>query len=253
MVAPSARPTLDLSAAMVSQTEFRGVPQSDTGAFQVELSSTLPARNGAVLGFEVFGNLDWSDENDGGALGGDHGGQFSRLDLEVSYTRLYQDLEFSTGLRSYSFPGVDRAMKIGAGGPFQGDDTAALFASFGWEWRTLFPTLEVFWDFDQADGVYLRGSVSRGWQMDERTSAVIETWLGVTDGNHAEYAYGTDEGGLADLGLRGSMYYQWRPNVRVRGTLGGSTLLGSGLEDTLGDAGIDTDNLWAGIGLSWSW
>lgn len=98
---------------------------------------------GFTLG--AWGNADTTDINT-------NEWEFNELDFTLDYTGRLQDFEYSVGGIYYVFPNTG------------GDDTAELYAAATYD-VLLAPTLTVFYDFLDADGVYATLGVSHCFEL----------------------------------------------------------------------------------------
>lgn len=252
IVAPNARPEVRFGASAWTQYNFRGVPLSDDGALQGDVRVSLPTTDEGTLDFHVFGNLNLSNDNGGGVLPDNAGFEVTRQDYIVSYTRQVQDMTVTGGLTHYTFPAGGKVGGAMYGLNYLGAPTTQIYGQATIDRWDLAPTLAVFFDIDEGDGVYLNASVSREYDIDDRTWAVVQAGLGASTDNVSNFYYGSDRTGLADLGATGQVNYQYAENIVFHGTVGVSTLVNSRFDDALDAAGIDSDNIWLGVGSTWS-
>jgi len=249
LFAPNATPRVEFETQVLSQYLFRGVPQTENGALQGRMQVAMPTRNDANVMFDLFGNMDLSNNNNDGALGDENGGEFSRIDFMVAYAqRLSEALNLAAGVVSYNFPGNQINTFIG------NRMTTALFASlvFG-AINGFVPTATVFADIDEGDGVYVQGAIQREFELGDRVRAQVGATLGATDNNYSEVWYGVSESGLADLAFLVALLYDFDENTVLHAKVGGSTILENDIADPLDNNGIDSDNLWFGVGATWSY
>lgn len=251
IIPPDAQPNFDLGANAVTQYNFRGVPFDEDGAFQGDMTVTLPTKfEDSTIVLNVFANVAISDDNDGGFLGEDNGLEISRADYTATYAQPLGDMDFTAGITQYTFPGNARPFFIG----HQFDEgTTSFFGTLTWDILDLSPTVEVFYDVDVAGGIYINGHISRTFDWKDDIWFEARAGLGVAEGGYAEEYYGDDEFGLADFSLSGSVQYQLEENLRLEGILAFSTVIDSSYDDALDLADIDTSNFWLGVGANWSW
>ncbi|MBL4770769.1 MAG: hypothetical protein JKY61_06430 [Planctomycetes bacterium] len=233
-------PSVNANLGAVSQYNFRGVPQNEKGAVQSDLGVSLPTDNEGTLSINVWSNWDLSNDSGDAVLPSGNGGKLSEIDLTGSWSKDIGGMAFEVGLISYNFPNA-------AGG-----STTEIFASFGWDKWGLSPGFTLYHDFDQVDGSYLNGSISKSFTIDESTSADLSLGLGFTDKDHASAYYGAAESGLSDLLVTGSVGHQYNERTSVSAFLSISQILDSGLEDAVEAAGMEAGNTWAGVSVGWS-
>ncbi len=231
---------VDLTGAVLTQYNFRGVPQNEEGAVQADVNVALPTSSEGTLELNVWTNWDGHNDTGPAVLPDGNGGKMSEIDLVGGWSKDFESVSFSTGLISYNFPNN------------VGGSTTEVYAGFGWDVFDLSPSVTLYWDFDSVDGAYLNGSISRGFELSEDTSAELGLGLGFTDGDHALAYYGVDESGLADLLVSASVSHAYDENTTLGGFLSVSSIIDSDLEEALDAAKFDSENVWLGASIGWS-
>ena len=127
--ATNPRPDFAVDLAFVNKYVWRGMLLTDGPVFQP--AATLGYK-GASVG--VWGNLDLDDVND-------TEGEFNEIDLVLDYTHSINEFSVSGGLIYYDFPNTD----------FR--STVELYVAAGVD-ILLQPCLTVYFDVDQAEGIY---------------------------------------------------------------------------------------------------
>lgn len=232
--------SVDVNAGLVSQYNFRGVPQNAEGALQSDVNVSLPTGSDGTLDINVWSNWDLSNGTGDAAFPDGNGGKLSEIDLAGSWSKEFESVSFTAGLVSYNLPN-------GVGG-----STTELFASFGWDAWYLSPSVTVYHDFGEVEGSYINASISRGLKLNESTSADLSLGLGFTDKDHGLAYYGASESGLADLLLTASVAHAYDEKTTLGAFISISQIIDSDLEDGVEASGIDPDNTWVGFSIGWS-
>lgn len=202
----------DVSSAYV----WRGMTENDGFVIQPSVAVDGPAG----FGFEVWGNLDLessyadvpvSGSNDGGSVATTReklvdSGEFSEINLVLSYDIPVDRFDLSIGLIQYLFP---------AGDP----GTREVYVEAGLDvGHGLGLGAFVAYDFDENDDFYGSLSLSYEYEIDENLSLGIEGVIGAA-GKDAS------EGGKSGL-------HEWMVTVSGAYALNGSTELGAFLAYT---------------------
>ena len=119
-----------------------------------------------------------------------------------------------------------------------------------WE---LVPAIGIHYDFDEVDGWYFNGAVTRAFPIAEKFAADAGVSLGYSDGDQSEWNYGLNESGLADLQAAGRLSYFLDDHTTIRASVNGSTIIDEDLQDWFDLIDIAHNNLWASIGVNWGY
>jgi len=220
-MAADATAALDINSAYV----WRGITFNDG----LVLQPSLDVSKGG-LGINVWGNLDIGDYNN--TL---DDGEFSEIDLTVSYSLAIQKLEIGVGMIEYLFPTTDLT---GAPG------TREIYASLGMPIvGGLSAGLNIYYDIDEFDGfAYAALSLSYAYAINDK--------LGLEAGISAGYA-GEDYTLDGDAGL-----YDYKISLSATYAINAAWSVGANLnytdsldEDKLADQ--DTD-FYGGINVSYA-
>lgn len=161
----------DLNSAYV----WRGQTLNEDPVFQpsVDLVS-----NDSGLGLNIWGNLDIGDND--GAL---EEGEFSEVDLTVSYALPLEDLDVSIGAIYYIFPSL--------GGD---NETTELFVSLGHAVDAVSLGADIYYDVDVYEDIYANLSASVNVPLTEDFSVDVGGAVGIA----GEDAAGFTDSGFAD-------------------------------------------------------
>lgn len=177
-MAAEASAGVDVNSAYV----WRGITLNDGVVVQPSVDVALP--NG--LGVNVWGNLDADDYDD--TL---QDGEFSEIDLTLSYGFSVGPLECGVGYIEYLFP-----HQGDTNGPLAG--TREIYATAGLDLcGGLSAGLEIYYDVDEVEDFYAAASLTYGCEISDALSAEIgalagyaseDASPGVDDGLH-EYVF----------------------------------------------------------------
>jgi len=172
--------TTDLEFGWFSRYADRGVITVDDPVIQGAIG--LEYGNWYV---NLWGNLDLTEEN-----GEKY--KFTELDYTIEYRSGIDGLgEYSLGAIFYDFENAPCTTELTAG--FTLD-------------APLSPSISLFYDIEEVDGLYLAGSVSQNLALGGELSLECEALVGWATGNYNQDSLGTDGGSsLQDVTLRASL------------------------------------------------
>lgn len=249
------------NAQLASQYNHRGMVQVEKGVAQGELFADFPLAlpgSNSELGFLSLGtwaNLNLQDDTGDAWFPQDQGGKFSEIDLTAQYSRSLDDLgipvTMAAGLLAYVIPNGSE-FPNGVRG-----STTELFVSahktlFGDEIYSFTPSIRMDYDPDEVDGFYFRGGLSKGIPLGQMFQLDLGVHLGYSEENHSDWTYGVDEAGLADLRGSAAVSYFFDESTTVYLGVGASTIIDSEIRDWFDIVGIDSDNFWVNLGVSWT-
>ena len=174
--AAEATAALDINSAYV----WRGLTFNDGAVLQPSVD--VAAKNG--LGFNVWGNYDIGDYNN--TL---NSNEFSEIDLTVSYSRTFGQLDAGVGVICYTFP---------AGG----EETSELYLSLGMPIVAGLSTgLTIYYDIDALHAFsYANLSLAYSYDITDQLNIEASGAIGYA-GEDFSQSYGGDDGGLYDYNL----------------------------------------------------
>ena len=236
-------PGVELEALVASQFNHRGMVQNEEAVAQGALRSTLATIDGGQILVSAWGNLDLRNATGDSWFSDNNGGRFSEVDFVAAYSRTIQAFTLSAGVTNYVLPDGT----LFPNGPR--GSTTELFAVAQMDVAGFVPEVALHFDVDEADGFYGTLGVSRRFQLSEQFGLNLEARLGVTDGDHADWAYATDESGFSDLRGTAEVDFRFDDRTTLFAGIGGSTIVDSDLEDWFDTIEIDADNVWVAGGV----
>ena len=225
----------------------RGMPQNQNEVLQGSAQIILPTRDGASMSVTTWGNLDLTNDKGDAWFPDGSSGHFSELDVIGDYARTIGPVDLTAGLQRYSLERGD----VFPNGPRGA--TNELFVRLSGEALTVKPILELRLDVDEAKGFYANAGVGKDFVLSEKFDAHVGAGLGYSNAKHSFWAYDLPVSGLADLSGEATLGYTYDDHTRLHLTLAGSTMVDSTLRDWFDILGIDRDNVWMGLGVSWSY
>lgn len=134
--------------------------------------------------FNVWGNMDLTDVNGNET-------EFNEIDYTLNYAGEYEKLSYTGGIIHYVFPNTSFA------------PTTELYASVGYD-VLLQPSLTVYYDFDEADGIYGTLGLGHSFEIPQFTDMVsmsldLSGHVGFATKNWNNFYYGADHTAFVDL------------------------------------------------------
>lgn len=233
-----------LDVPIASGYLFRGLLLNENLVFQPSL--TCAAENGFAI--NTWGNMDLKGEN---MFGVDEPGQFSEVDLTVSYTLPIKPVAITIGVAQYLYPsarieGAEETVAIDI------PTTRELFAVISLP-VLLSPTLSVYADVNRAEGaVYANLAVSHGITVKD-LSLTAKTSLGWGSSDYNAFYLGVSESTVNELTVGLNAAYPITKNVSATASVVYFTLLDSDIEDAAKAVWDNKDdNVFGSIGASFT-
>lgn len=222
-IAADAIVKVDVNSAYI----WRGITFNDGIVVQPSVDVALPEG----FGVNVWGNLDAEDYD--GAL---QDGEFSEIDLTLSYGFSVGDVKCSVGYIEYLFP-------------HQGDTNGALpgtrevYATAEVDLGAGFSTkLQIYYDIDEVNDVYGALSLTYGYDISDELSAEIGALAGYAG---KDWSLGED-GGLNEYVVSLSTTYAANESVKLGANIAYTDTFDT---DVLPDQDI---NFYGGVSLAYS-
>jgi hypothetical protein len=163
--------------------------------------------------------------------GGD--ADMGEIDASFEYFLSAGPVDFSLG---YMFYGYDDS-------PYS--DTSEIFGKAAWNTGTpISPSLEMYWDIDEADALYTRFGVAYADSIEKVNYKLLATLGAATDGFSETYFW-TSESGLVDFEISFSMILPITEQITFEPFVGYSALI----ESSLGNHLEDDSNAYVGASL----
>lgn len=210
LYAAEATAAADVNSAYV----WRGITFNDGMVIQPSVDVAQGGFN-----FNVWGNMDVGKYND--TL---ESGEFSEIDLTVSYGFDVKMVSITVGYIEYLFP---------AGG----DGTREVYGSLGVEpVDGLTGGFDAYWDFDEVEGYYLNLNLGYSREIIEKLSVGVSAAAGYAAENFA-IAYGGTKAGLYDYNFALAADYAVTDALNIGAHIG---YTGNFDKDVLPDQDVNT-------------
>ncbi|MEN6425716.1 MAG: hypothetical protein ABFE13_10155 [Phycisphaerales bacterium] len=169
--------------------------------------------------------------------------EFSEVDYAVDYSNSFPGQEtfsYSLGMIYYDFPNTQWNATSEVYGGLTGD-------------LPLSPAVKWFYDFDEADGSYLQFSIGHtiekiaSWSDDDYCTVALGASVGYATDNYNDFYFGVDDGAINDLTLSAGVPFCFG-SLTIKPSVGYSVMI----DDDIREATNKSDNLWGGVGASYS-
>ncbi len=165
-------------ATLLNGYVWRGQVMND----EVVLQPSITLGKGAFT-INTWGNMNLTDAVTEDAP------DFSELDLTFGYSKTVGTVALGAGLIEYSFPNTTFA------------NTREVYGSIGLPTLPVVPSLSVYYDFDEADGVYGLLSLGYSRSLMEKATLALFASLGAATAEYNSFYFGVDESALNDLNV----------------------------------------------------
>lgn len=172
----SVNATVDLP--VLSAFNSRGRTFQDETVFEPNVTVTKNLESGSVF-LNTWGNMAPNKYADKGEA------TFNEIDLTVGYQNAYKKLNYGVGLIEYVYSGTDIP------------NTHEAYATVS-GFLPLNPTASVYYDFKEAKGFYVVGSVNHPFKITDRWTLTADTGLGYGTADYNELYFGVKEDKLND-------------------------------------------------------
>ncbi len=208
---------------------WRGMTFNDGLVFQPSLNVSHKG-----FGINVWGNLDIDDYD--GSL---KSGEFSEVDMTLSYSFEIQKLSVSLGYIEYVFP-------AGAEG------TREVFASLGLDiFKGLTAGINLYYDVDEVGDIYANATLGYSLPIGEKFTLGLKALAGYAGKDFAK-AYGGTDGGFSEYVFSATGTYTLIENLSISAYL---NYTGAIDDDVLPDksaGGLQDVDFYGGIGIYYS-
>jgi len=219
-----------VAADFFSKYVWRGQNVVDDWVFQPSAS----------VGYKGFTGSIWANADMTGEVVDDW--EFNEIDYAVDYSNTIPGQEvfgFSVGWIYYDFPNT----AFDATSEFYGGLSADVLLS---------PAIKWFYDYDEANGSYILFSLGHtiekiaSWGEEESCDLVLGASVAYATDGYNDFYFGVDDGAFNDLTLSAGLPFTFG-SLTIKPSVAYSTMLDDDVR------GLDnSDNLWGGVGLSYS-
>jgi hypothetical protein len=220
---------------------------NENGVLQPSAVVFLPAKGDGQIQLTSWGNIDLTSDPGDAWMPDGNGDRFSEIDFIGAYLRRCGDYDVKFGLHNYNFPKGDQ-FPFGVRGA-----TTEAFAGVSREFSGLTPFAELRYDIDEVDGYYVQAGCEKRFPIADKWTGRVEGYIAYSDGRESEWNYGFHHSSLADARATGQAFYAIPGGPTIDFTLAASTMLNSEMQDWFDSIDIDSTNVWAAVGATWSY
>jgi hypothetical protein len=214
----------DVSA--LSAYVWRGQVLNDEAVIQPAATIT---KGGFAI--NIWGNFNLTD-----AATGDSG-EFSEVDLTLSYSRAVGPATIGAGVIEYLFPNQTLVAADGTGVGYPG--TREVYLSLSLPGLPVVPSVTVYYDFGEAESFYALAALTYSAKLGETLNLGLSTSLGYAAADYNAFYFGVDEAALNDANFGLSLAWSPHPLLMVTPAYQYTMLADSNIED--GAAGLYKD------------
>ncbi len=217
-----------ISIDVMSCYASRGQINTDHAVVQPTVSASSKG-----FGFEVWGNYNLAHSDEPSR-------NFSEINFIPSYNSSVVGLDLSVGLIDYEFPNTySPAMH-------------ELFLKVAYPNEYLTPITEVYWDFDEADGVYALGALEHTLEVTQELNITGGFSTGWGSKNYNKYFFEQEKNAFNDGNLYLSATYAVTENLELGAQCFYTWLWDSDIKDSAKDIYTDTKKFVYGATVSYS-
>lgn len=239
-------PQITAEAALMSAYVWRG--QVYNNDFVVQPQLTISQYD---ISFNIWANYDLIDNFIG--INND----FSEIDFTLAYTLPVDinEVTFDIGLIHYNFPANAEIGGVPVG--FNAQSTTELFATATVQsFRDLpipvIPSLTLFGDVDEADGVYFLLDVVVPYDVSDELAVEGGIKVGYGNTTYNDYYFGDNQdAGLNDINFYGNASYAIADNLTASANLTYTMLEGGSIRDAADQIYESDQKLWCGVNIAY--
>lgn len=232
--------SLKVGADLYSKYVWRGMLLTDDPVVQPSLTLGV-----AGFSFNVWGSIDMTDVNEDtpGDLFSPDGPTYRMQELDYTFSYGFSPVDgvdLELGYIHYTFPGTVF------------ERTEEVYAKVGVAVPYLAPSLTVYWDFDEADGIYATLGIGHTFALNEALGLSIGGSIGYGDKNYHEFYFGPDSNRLSDYKVTASLDYAVTDNFSVSFIAAYTDFISGTIEDAAEVGYGDSGNFYAGLSFGFS-
>ena len=226
-------------AAMVSSYVWRGQVYNNDMVLQPQVTIE---KYGVSL--NVWGNYDFGRN----VLGSN--GDFSEIDFSLAYTLplAINEMAFDVGVINYNFPAEDdnNPTAVPSTTELYGTATVLSFQDY------VIPSVTIFGDVRQADGVYVLLDLVAPYQVSDYFAVEGGISAGYGNTSYNDYYFGgNQDAGWNDFNFYANASYEVAENLTVSANLTYTMLEGGSIREAA-DAIYEADNkVWGGVNVAY--
>jgi hypothetical protein len=212
--------SVDAEVLAVSKYIWRGLEVNEE--FVLQPSVTMGY---AGFSFNFWGNMDLTDFGEDECVYtsdcDDRAGQFTEIDLTLDYTYTLERFSLGVGVIAYVFPNWDGS-----------EDTHEVYGTLGYD-TLLQPSLTVYYDFDEVEGMYATFGIGHSFAVSERIGIDLSASIGFADSDYNQAYFGVDDSSLVDFNAGIGVPIQITDMISITPVLTFTTLVDDDLRDAV--------------------
>lgn len=224
---------MKLDSTYASKYVWRGIQQTKDSVFQPALTFT----DTSGLSYNVWANMNSSSNSV-------NSGKLIEVDHTFNYTYAVKSMSMNSGFVYYMFPNTTSP------------DTAEVYTSacLGGMFS---PAVAVNYDFDKAKGAYFSFSggynCNMPWMKKVANTLTLSAKVSyATSGYNKYWFYNTNKSAFTDYLLTASIPFTVGKGISVVPSINYNSVIDSDLRNAVKGAGLDADNLYGSLALSYT-
>ncbi len=257
LIAEEKPPEVNVRAGGATKFMHRGQVNVDRPVFQASGDGRVPVKTGGDIVFSGLATFKTTSSSGDAWFPDASSGEVNRLDIQAGYSHVFplEDLAEGVGPIDITTGLTQFVLSDGDDFPFgERDTTSEWFGEVGLGVLGFRPFASFHIDLDEAEGYYINLGVGRTFSLDsilEDLSLDVGVSAAASDGDMSEFNYGIDESGWADARADAELRYVYDRRTTFDLGLHGSTILDDDIRDQFDQNGIDEDNFWVTLGVTW--
>ena len=228
--------SLSLDQGIYTDYVWRGLNFNDDGVNQGSLDVALDAQDLGTFGFNIWYNMDLSENTEYGL----ESDVVSEIDYTLYWEKSYEELTVGLGYIYYDFPEA-------------GTDTREIYLALSYD-TFLAPSLTIYRDIDANDGYYIDFGIGYDFEIAEGYVLNVGANIGWADDKFFEGNYqqtDKDDAGFTNYSIGASMDFAVNDYVTITPSVMWYALLGDA-EDEREDGTTldDEDGFVAGVNVN---
>ncbi len=224
------KPSVSGDLTFASKYVWRGLILTDDPVLQ---PSVTVSHKGFSL--NLWANDDLTDKGTSGAS------EITEFDYTLDYSFAVKKFSFDLGVIQYTFPNTGS------------EGTTEIFGTVGYDF-IVSPSLTLYWDTDEAGGVYGNLSLSHSFGLGEilglKPSLDLSAGIGYASSGWNDFYYNVDSSAFVDLLLTAGLSVPVDEYLTVTPFISYSTLVDGDLEDAVKLSGSNDSATFYGVTIS---
>lgn len=241
------QPSVGLGTTFLTKFVHRGMTQVDRPVLAPRMQIAMPTTWGDRIGVTARGFLELSDSTGDAWFPDGHSGRFTEIDFIAQYERQLNDtFNVRAGVFNYNLP---NGLEFPNG---ERGATSEVFVQVSANVLEATPYFRWNYDFDEVRAPYYRAGLQEGFELAEDWSLTLDGSIGYVTSAQGSWLYGLDVAGMADLRGSATVNYRYDERTTLSGSVEGSMIVDSEIDDWFTLLNIDDDPIWFTLGVNWT-